>query len=83
MGMLGLSPLSRRVKMQNIFKTKWGWKYGEELTFSEVYDLENKELYRWCLNNSPGSCKFDILESMLIAMRFELFVLMINSHFKN
>lgn len=69
--------------MQNKFKTKLGWKKGEELTFSEVYALENKDLYRWCLNNSPGGCNFDILESMLIAMRFELFIFILNSNSHN
>lgn len=69
--------------MNNKFKTKEGWKTGDNLSFEEVFGLDNANLYRWCISHSPYESNFDMIERTLISVRFELFVLMIESHTNN
>jgi hypothetical protein len=69
--------------MNNKFKTNDGWKTGESLSFQEVFGLDNANLYRWCISHSPYESNFDMIQRTLISVRFELFVLMIQSHTNN
>lgn len=69
--------------MKDLYPTSEGMKRGDELTSDEVLELENVHLYNWCLNHPPESVNFHLFDSLIIAMKFENFLKMINSHYRN
>lgn len=66
-----------------LYPTSEGLKPGDELTSDDVLQLDNVHLYKWCLNHPPESVNFHLLDSLVIAMRFENFLKIIHSHYKN
>lgn len=67
----------------DLYPTKNGLKEGSKLSADEVFDLNNLDLYRWCLNYSPEKTNFHLLDCLFIAAKFEKFVALIHSHYLN